>query len=56
MYLVRVHKNEDVVFKSKPLDSFAAPFGQFVQIGYWLDSCGYNEPQYKVVIEFRTKG
>lgn len=28
------------------------PFGDFAEIGYWLDYSGYNEPDYRVEITF----
>ena len=27
-------------------------FGNFAEIGYWLDEYGYNEPEYRVEISF----
>lgn len=34
------------------VDSFEMPFGQWIEIGYALDSCGYNDPGFKLEITF----
>ena len=30
----------------------AFPFGDWMEIGLWLDNCGLNEPKYKLDITF----
>jgi hypothetical protein len=35
------------------MDKETFPFGQFKEIGYWLDNCGYNDSRYKVTIIFQ---
>ncbi len=54
MYHVKVYTIRAMA-KGKPLDTLSVPFGQFKEIGFWLDNCGYNEPDFWVIINFTTE-
>lgn len=34
------------------VDHFTCPFGEWKEIGFWLDNNGYNDPRYYVKVTF----
>jgi hypothetical protein len=56
-YLVTVLRNDPPAYAvgKSAIDKEAFPFGEFKEIGYWLDDKGYNDARYRVMIDF-TEG
>ncbi len=47
-YLVQVFDRQT----AKVVDRTTVPFGEFKEIGFWLDNFGYNDSRYSVSIHF----
>lgn len=51
MYRVLVHSVDTGVL----VDAVTFPFGEWKEIGFWLDDCGYNDKGFKLTITFHSE-
>jgi len=51
VYIVRVYDRQKGR-TAQPVEERSFPFGQWQEIGWWLNDSGLTEPQYRVSIYF----